>query len=59
MYNRLPEEDQLALNHIPLELWELSGMAEEDGRTQETDGFRNLTELNEMEIPDEEEDWFF
>lgn len=59
MYNRLPEEDQLALNHIPLELWELSGMAEEDGRTQETNAFRNLTELNDMEIPDEEEDWFF
>ena len=55
MYNRLPEEDQLALNHIPLELWELSGMAEEGGRTQETDAFRNLTELNDMEIPDEEE----
>ena len=59
MYNRLPEEDQLALNHIPLELWELSGMAEEGGRTQETDAFRNLTELNDMEIPDEEEDCFF
>ena len=23
------------------------------------ENFKNLTELNEMEIPDEEEDWFF
>lgn len=56
MYNRLPEEDQLALNHIPLELRELSGMAEEDGRTQETDAFRSLTELNDTETPDEKEE---
>ncbi len=48
-----PEEDQLALNHIPLELRELSGMSEEDGRTQETDAFRSLTELNDTETPDE------